>query len=190
MRKITARAARAASLLAALAFAASCGTIADQQRAPDWDRSRDQMVDSQISGRGVTDERVLEAMRTVPRHLFVPEAHRAAAYEDRPLPIGFDQTISQPFIVAYMTELLAPKPTDRVLEIGSGSGYQAAVLAGLVREIYTIEVVQALAERARETLAGLGYTNVHVRSGDGYAGWPDGAAARRPLRRARPSPRL
>jgi protein-L-isoaspartate(D-aspartate) O-methyltransferase len=133
------------------------------------------MVDSQIRARGVTDERVLTALRKVPRHLFVPEPHRIRAYDDTPLPIGFDQTISQPYIVAYMSEVLEPKATDRVLEIGTGSGYQAAVLGELAGEVYTIEIVEPLAAQARETLAGLGYTNIQVRQGNGYLGWPEAA---------------
>ena len=133
------------------------------------------MVETQIRARGVTDDRVLEALRAVPRHLFVPEPLRARAYDDTPLPIGHDQTISQPYIVGYMTEVLDLRPADRVLEIGAGSGYQAAVLGQIVREVFTIEIVAPLAERARDTLAGLGYTNVHVRHGNGYLGWPEAA---------------
>jgi protein-L-isoaspartate(D-aspartate) O-methyltransferase len=133
------------------------------------------MVDAQIQRRGVTDPRVLEAMRAVPRHRFVPESLRPLAYEDRPLSIGEGQTISQPFIVAYMTEALGVTGTDRVLEIGTGSGYQAAVLSRLVRDVYTIEIVPELARRAATTLEALGHANVHVREGDGYAGWPEHA---------------
>jgi len=130
------------------------------------------MVAQQIQGRGVSDPRVLEAMRTVPRHRFVPAHLQQLAYADRPLPIGAGQTISQPFIVAYMTEALGTAPTQKVLEIGTGSGYQAAVLARLVREVYTIEIVPELARRASATLKELGYSRVQVREGDGYAGWP------------------
>ncbi len=136
---------------------------------------RDHMVDTQIRARGVVDERVLAAMRRVPRDRFVPEEHQARAYDDTPLPIGFDQTISQPYIVAYMSEVLETRSTDRVLEIGTGSGYQAAILGELVREVYTIEIVEPLAIRAQETIAALGYTNVHVRHGNGYLGWPEAA---------------
>jgi protein-L-isoaspartate(D-aspartate) O-methyltransferase len=128
------------------------------------------MVRTQIEARGVANPRVLEAMREVPRHLFVPESHREEAYADHPLPIGKGQTISQPYIVAVMTELLDPQPEDRVLEVGTGSGYQAAVLSRLVDVVYTIEIVPELAERARRQLAGLGYENVVVISGDGYRG--------------------
>ncbi len=139
--------------------------------------ARRRMVAEQLAGpgRGVTNTRVLSVMGQVPRHELVPANLRAQAYADRPLPIGFDQTISQPFIVAFMTEKLEPKPTDRVLEIGTGSGYQAAVLANLVREVYTIEIVEPLARRAEADLKRLGYTNVTVRAGDGYKGWPDAA---------------
>jgi protein-L-isoaspartate(D-aspartate) O-methyltransferase len=133
------------------------------------------MVEKQIERRGVENRRVLEAMRTVPRHLFIPEASRARAYEDRALPIGKGQTISQPYVVAVMTDALDPKPGDRVLEVGTGSGYQAAVLSGLVEQVYSIEIVPELAARARRTLAALGYDNVVVIAGDGYRGLPDEA---------------
>ena len=123
----------------------------------------------------VRDERVLRAMVNTPRHEFVPRNLRPDAYEDRPLPIGLGQTISQPYIVAFMTEHLRPEPHERVLEIGTGSGYQAAILAPLVKEVYTIEIVEGLATSAEETLARLGYGNVHVRHGDGYQGWPEQA---------------
>jgi protein-L-isoaspartate(D-aspartate) O-methyltransferase len=130
------------------------------------------MVRAQIEARGVRDARVLEAMRRVPRHIFVPPAYRDEAYEDHPLPIGEGQTISQPYVVAVMTELLEPKPTDRVLEIGTGSGYQAAILAELVREVHTIEIIPELGERARKVLAESGFDNVFVSIGDGYRGLP------------------
>jgi protein-L-isoaspartate(D-aspartate) O-methyltransferase len=136
---------------------------------------RRDMVRDQIEARGVADPRVLAAMRDVPRHRFVPEMRRASAYEDRPLPIGHRQTISQPYVVAAMTELLEPEPTDTVLEIGTGSGYQAAVLARLVRHVYTVEIVPELAESAAALLAKLGYENVTVIAGDGYRGLPDHA---------------
>jgi protein-L-isoaspartate(D-aspartate) O-methyltransferase len=121
------------------------------------------------------DPAVLRAMREVPRHLFVPQEERPFAYENRPLPIGHEQTISQPYIVALMTHLLKPRPTDRVLEVGTGSGYQAAVLSHLVREVHTVEIVEPLAARAAATLRGLGYADVEVRTGDGYGGWPERA---------------
>ena len=133
------------------------------------------MVREQIIARGVTDSRVLTAMARVPRHEFVPQGRRAGAYEDCPLPIGHGQTISQPYIVAFMTAALNPKPGDRVLEIGTGSGYQAAVLSGLVAEVYSIEIVEPLAQRAAADLQRLGCGNVQVRAGDGYRGWPEAA---------------
>lgn len=145
------------------------------------------MVDDQIRPRGVTDAAVLDAMRTVPRHLFVPESLRHEAYTDRPLPIGNDQTISQPFIVAYMTAALEVSPADDVLEIGTGSGYQAAVLSRLARTVYTVEIVPELARRAGATLKALGYSNVHVREGDGYAGWPGHAPFERIMVTAAPA---
>ena len=126
-------------------------------------------------GRDITNARVLAVMGRVPRHEFVPERLRRDAYADYPLPIGHGQTISQPYIVAFMTEQLEPKPTDRVLEIGTGSGYQAAVLAELVAQVYTIEIIEELAQRAAADLKRLGYTNVHVRAGDGYLGWAEAA---------------
>ncbi len=138
-------------------------------------KARREMVEQQIAARDVTDPRVLAALRSVPRHEFVPGGVRGLAYEDFPLPIGEAQTISQPYIVGIMTQLLRPEAGDRVLEIGTGSGYQAAVLGELVRDVYTIEIVDPLARRAAETLRRLGYENVHVRSGDGYRGWPDEA---------------
>ncbi len=133
------------------------------------------MVAEQLRARDIRDARVLDVMRKVPRHLFVPESQQAGAYIDSPLPIGFDQTISQPYIVAFMTEALKIDRGHRVLEIGTGSGYQAAVLGELANEVYTIEILAPLAERARETLARLGYANIHVRTGNGYLGWPQQA---------------
>ena len=133
------------------------------------------MVDDQLAARDIRDPRVLAAMQRVPRHEFVPEPLRGAAYQDSPLPIGHDQTISQPYIVAYMSEALQLEASHKVLEIGSGSGYQAAILGELAKEVFTIEIVEPLADRARDTLARLGYTNVHVRTGNGYLGWPEQA---------------
>jgi protein-L-isoaspartate(D-aspartate) O-methyltransferase len=138
-------------------------------------RLRERMVNEQIVDRGVTNPRVIRAMKRVPRHLFVPENQRAHAYGDYPLPIGEGQTISQPYIVAFMTEALQLRPEDKVLEIGTGSGYQAAVLSELVREVYSIEIVADLGIKAQETLAKLGYSNIHVKIGDGYKGWPEKA---------------
>jgi protein-L-isoaspartate(D-aspartate) O-methyltransferase len=140
---------------------------------PDWKMQREQMVSQQIEARGVKDPLVLESMRTVPRHLFVPENYRDAAYNDTPLPIGDSQTISQPYIVALMTELLEVGAGQKVLEIGTGSGYQAAVLAAMGVEVRSIEIRQRLCERASATLVELGYTSVDVRCGDGYGGWPE-----------------
>lgn len=142
---------------------------------PEQAALREQMVRQQIETRGVRDAAVLAAMRSVPRHEFVPAEYRPEAYRDSPLPIGDGQTISQPYIVALMTELLEVRAGDRVLEIGTGSGYQAAVLAAMGVEVFSIEIRQRLAERAGETLDRLGYRLAHVRSGDGYGGWPDEA---------------
>ena len=136
-------------------------------------RSRHEMVERDLIARGIKDAKVLEVMRRVPRHLFVPERQRGAAYEDRPLPIGEGQTISQPYIVALMSELLELQGSEKVLEIGTGSGYQAAVLSHLAQEVYTIEIIPALAARAKETLARLGRDNVSVKTGDGFYGWEE-----------------
>jgi protein-L-isoaspartate(D-aspartate) O-methyltransferase len=136
---------------------------------------RARMVETQIAARGVRDPRVLAAMRKVPRHLFVDPDARAQAYEDHPVPIGNNQTISQPYIVALMTELLELPPKGRVLEIGTGSGYQSAILAEIATEVYSIEIVPELAEAAGRKLKELGYTNVEVREGDGYRGWTEHA---------------
>ncbi len=162
-----------ALLSVCLWLAAGCAPEKDR----DYTVARKRMLHDQLTGpgRGIKDERVLGAMSTVPRHEFVPEDVRFSAYEDRPLPIGHGQTISQPFIVAFMTEQLRPQPADSVLEVGTGSGYQAAVLSGLVKEIFTIEIVEPLAKRAAADLSRLGYTNVFVKAGDGYKGWPEHA---------------
>ncbi len=136
-----------------------------------FEKIRIKMVAEQIEARGVKDLRVLAAMRKVPRHLFVPPEEKGEAYIDDPLPIGLEQTISQPFIVAVMSELLALKPKDRVLEIGTGSGYQTAILAELVSEVYSLEIIPELAERAADLLTSLGYTNVWIKASDGYEGW-------------------
>jgi len=133
------------------------------------------MVDHQIRRRGVTDQDVLDAMERVPRHEFVPPQYQSQAYADHPLPIGYGQTISQPYIVALMTELLQLETTDRVLEIGTGSGYQAAILAEIVAEVYTVEIVEPLAIEARERLERLGFDNVHTLNADGYFGWEEHA---------------
>lgn len=141
----------------------------------DWELLRNRMVDEEIVGAGIKDKRVIEAMRRTPRHEFVPLAYRRQAYMDMALPIGEGQTISPPFVVAYMTEALDPQPDDVVLEIGTGSGYQAAVLSPLVKEVYTIEIVPVLGQTAARTLKRLRYNNVHVRIGDGFLGWPEKA---------------
>jgi len=136
---------------------------------------RHAMVERQIQARDIKSPAVLAAMRKVPRHRFVPPDRVNYAYEDHPLPIGLQQTISQPYIVAYMTEAAGISPSDKVLEIGTGSGYQAAILGEVAREVYTIEIIPELAERARGVLAELGYANVHVKAGNGYLGWPEHA---------------
>lgn len=143
--------------------------------APDDGRLREEMVEFQLAGRDITDPLVLDAMRAVPRHEFVGERFRDLAYADMPLPIGEGQTISQPYMVAYMTQALALKGGERVLEIGTGCGYAAAVLGAIAGEVYTVERLHGLAETARETLKRLGYDNVHVIEGDGTKGWPDAA---------------
>ena len=140
---------------------------------PPYDRQREEMVRTQIAARGVSHAATLRAMRTVPRHLFVPPAWTDAAYNDHPLPIGYGQTISQPYIVAYMTELVKPQRGQRVLEIGTGSGYQAAVLAEIIDTVYTIEIITELAQQASQRLAALGYKNIVVRNADGYYGWAE-----------------
>jgi protein-L-isoaspartate(D-aspartate) O-methyltransferase len=133
------------------------------------------MVEQQIEARGISDPATLSALRTVPRHEFLPIRLRSEACADYPLPIGHGQTISQPFIVAFMTEAIRPQPGERILEIGAGSGYQAAVLAQMGAQVYTIEIVEPLAEMARQTLERLGYKNARVKSGDGFRGWPEHA---------------
>jgi protein-L-isoaspartate(D-aspartate) O-methyltransferase len=145
------------------------------QQVSDRSRERLEMVREQLEARDITDPAVLAVMRTVPRHEFVPPAQRDDAYVDSPLPIAGGQTISQPYIVAYMTQAAEIEPGDRVLEIGTGSGYQAAVLGEIAKEVYSIEIVPELAESARATLERLGYANVRVRAGDGYEGWPEHA---------------
>lgn len=153
----------------------TAGAEPEPDAAHSYADARAQMVSQQIAARGIHDPRVLDALRTVPRHLFVPEQVRGEAHEDRPLPIGHGQTISQPYVVALMTELVRPSVEDRALEIGTGSGYQAAVLASLVEHVYTIELENALAQDAASVLKKLRYDNVTVRSGDGYLGWPEQA---------------
>lgn len=165
---------RTAILNLAALLAVSSGSGLAQTRLG-MDKAREQMVEEEIIGGGIKNPRVIEAMRNTPRHEFVPLADRKRAYLDMALPIGEAQTISAPFFVAYMTEQLDPLPDDNVLEIGTGSGFQAAVLSPLVKNVYTIEIEKALGERAARTLKRLKYENVHTRTGDGYAGWPDAA---------------
>jgi protein-L-isoaspartate(D-aspartate) O-methyltransferase len=164
-------------VLAVSMIGVSAGACAQPATEADDGRAaqRGRMVERQLASRDITDKRVLDAMRTVPRHLFVDPDQAQHAYDDRPLSIGHGQTISQPYIVALMTQLARPQPGDRVLEIGTGSGYQAAVLAKLASQVYTIEIVEPLAAEAKERLQRLRYDNVHVRVGDGYAGWPEQA---------------
>jgi protein-L-isoaspartate(D-aspartate) O-methyltransferase len=159
-------------IVAVAGLSATCGL---QSGVPDWERQRIRMVNEQLKARDIRDERVLSAMLSVPRHLFIPESGRGGAYGDFPVPIGHGQTISQPYIVAFMTQSLEVGPGDRVLEIGTGSGYQAAVLSSLAKEVFTIEIVAPLADRARSTLQDLGYRNIEVRTGNGYLGWPEHA---------------
>ncbi len=168
------------SLLAALCVSCGPGSAdqaraVPQQREVEYEQARARMVEDQIEARGIADARVLDAMRRVPRHEFVPEPYRAMAYSDTPLPIGLEQTISQPYIVALMTELVRPEPGDRMLEVGTGSGYQAAVAAELVAEVFSIEIIPDLARSAAATLERLAVSNVTVREGDGYMGWPEAA---------------
>lgn len=159
-----------------LALVCWCASQMDFVRAEEsYETQRTAMVENVVKGEGVSDQRVLEAMSKTPRHEFVPEIVRKRSYFDTGLPIGHGQTISSPYIVARMTEQLEPRVTDRVLEIGTGSGYQAAVLSPLVKDVYSIEIVPELGERAKKLLKRLGYDNVHVRVGDGYKGWPDAA---------------
>jgi protein-L-isoaspartate(D-aspartate) O-methyltransferase len=168
----------AAAAFVSMAAAGGCnshGGKVTEPEEPDWTMQRERMVSQQIEARGVKDSLVLESMRSVPRHLFVPENYRDAAYQDSPLPIGDSQTISQPYIVALMTELLEVGKGNKVLEIGTGSGYQAAVLAAMGVDVRSIEIRPRLCERAADTLADLGYSAVEVRCGDGYGGWPEEA---------------
>ena len=166
---------RTAPCILAAAWVFACSNTMSQSPDDRWALDRHRMVEQQLRARDIRSTAVLDAMQRVPRHRFVPEDERGSSYTDYPLPIGHGQTISQPYIVAFMTEALDVTKEHRVLEIGTGSGYQAAVLAELAREVFTIEIVAPLADQARATLKALGYTNVHVRSGNGYAGWPEEA---------------
>lgn len=155
--------------------AMSCASGAPPGVEEELKTARERMVSEQIEARGVKDPRTLAALRKVQRHLFVPEAEARLAYEDHPLPIGHAQTISQPYIVGFMTDALGLTGGEKVLEVGTGSGYQAAVLSEIAAQVFTIEIVKPLAEEARLRLERLGYRNVSVRAGDGYAGWPEEA---------------
>jgi len=170
MKKLL-RGVRLVSVFSLATLVVSCAGPSAAQES--FEQLRHTMVDRQLVSRGIADRRVLDAMRKVPRHLFVPEEFRRLAYEDHPLPIGLEQTISQPYIVALMTELARVANDHTVLEIGTGSGYQAAVLSLLARRVYTIEYLAPLGEAARKRLAELGYNNVEVKIGDGYRGWPE-----------------
>jgi protein-L-isoaspartate(D-aspartate) O-methyltransferase len=161
------------NLVLAAIIVSGCGQKATP--ASDFAAQREHMVEQQLVTRGIKDARVLAAMKKVPREEFVSPDSRAVSYEDGPLPIGHDQTISQPYVVAFMTEQLRPQPADRVLEVGTGSGYQAAILAELVSDVYSIEIVEPLAKSAEATLQRLGYKNIHLKVGDGYKGWPEAA---------------
>jgi len=163
------------SILLSVAACGKEGPSVDRDTVDQYEARRSDMVKRQIEARGVTETRVLDAMRKVPRHRFVRPEDVSRAYVDSPLPIGHNQTISQPYIVALMTSLLEPEPDDVVLEIGTGSGYQAAVLAELVKQVYSIEIVRPLGEEAAERLKDLGYANVEVKIGDGYQGWSEHA---------------
>ena len=160
-------------LFPAIVVFASCNR--EQTASPDFATKRHRMVQEQLVARGIRHQRILSVMAKVAREQFVSADFRNSAYDDSALPIGYDQTISQPYIVALMTEQLEPKPNDRILEIGTGSGYQAAILAELVAEVYTIEVAEPLANNAKARLQQLGYKNVHLRVGNGYEGWPEQA---------------
>src|SRR3989440_3581193 len=158
-------------LLIGLVVVAACHKSA--RSTSEFAAERQKMVQEQLKPRSINDERVLAAIAKVPRQEFVPENLRDKSYSDSALPIGHDQTISQPFIVAFMTEQLRPQPTDRVLEIGTGTGYQSAILAELVKDVYTIEIIEPLAKEASARLSRLGYGNAHVKVGDGFQGWPE-----------------
>jgi protein-L-isoaspartate(D-aspartate) O-methyltransferase len=161
--------------LALLAATFASGASCQKRQMEDYEAARERMVEKQIKARGITDQGVINAMLKVPRHLFVPENYRHYAYSDTPVPIGHGQTVSQPYIVALMTEKLNVSSADRVLEVGTGSGYQAAILAEIVKEVFTIEIIEPLGKSAEARLKELGYDNVHVRVGDGYLGWPEEA---------------
>ena len=161
------------SALAALLLLPCTLVAEDEAKDGQWREKSEQMVRQQLKSRGIEEPRVLEAMRSVPRHEFVPDRLQQLAYSDRPLPIGHGQTISQPYIVALMAELAQIQEQDRVLEVGTGSGYHAAVLAELGKEVYSVEIIEGLAKSARRRLQRLGYANTRVLAGDGFQGWPE-----------------
>jgi protein-L-isoaspartate(D-aspartate) O-methyltransferase len=163
------------TMLAVFTSVSLCTWATNAQQTDPFASARQHMIEHHLKGRDITDPAVLQAMTDVPRHRFVPPALQAQAYADRPLPIGNGQTISQPYIVALMTQLLEVRPSDRVLEIGTGCGYQAAVLSKLGAQVYTIEIVLELARDARKLLAELGFQNIYVKTGDGFDGWPEKA---------------
>ncbi len=165
------------TLLLFVLLLSGCSNAVDlnSSSSNDFAQEREEMIRVQLKGRGIDNESVLNAFRTVPRHVFVPEPMRQYAYVDSPLPIGEGQTVSQPYIVALMTESVDPKPGDRALEIGTGSGYGAAILSQTVKEVYSIEIVPELATRAKQVLQEAGYKNIFIRQGDGFRGWPEKA---------------
>ena len=144
-----------------------------EEKQDTFSRKREEMVRSQLISRGISSKKVLDAFRKVPRHLFVPDEYKEVAYADRPLPLSHDQTISQPYIVAYMTEILDIQPGHKILEIGTGSGYQAAILHEMEAEVYSVEIIRPLSDKARSTLLSLGYDQIHLKTGDGYKGWSE-----------------
>jgi protein-L-isoaspartate(D-aspartate) O-methyltransferase len=162
-------------LLAGIFLLSLCGVNTRRLHADEYATLRRSMVENQIKNRGITDKKILDAMLTVPRHRFVPSEYLADSYEDRPLPIGEGQTISQPYIVALMCEKLSLKPSDRVLEVGTGSGYHAAVISRISKEVLTVEIIPPLGEKSSKILKTLGYDNVRTRIGDGYYGWEEHA---------------
>lgn len=163
----------ALSLLSILLLLSNFSIYEDDENT--YTQQRFEMVEYQLISRGIQDSKIIQAMLRVPRHKFVPQGLRKLAYSDNPLPIGMDQTISQPYIVALMTELLKLKGSEKVLEVGTGSGYQAAILADIGSEVFTIEILESLSERAQEILKSLGYSNINFKIGDGYGGWPEHA---------------
>lgn len=165
------------TLIAGLIFFTFCPNVEadNSELQQEYRTKRSTMVEEQIEARGISNPAILDALKSVPRHRFVPGKYETYAYQDSPLPIGYGQTISQPFIVAYMTEIIDPQPGDKILELGTGSGYQAAILAQIVDQVYSIEIIPQLAQRNARLLEQLGYANIHSKQGDGYFGWPEQA---------------